>query len=515
MRAGRSVVRALNERVSHSAGRPLLTNPKHQRGRMAPDLRWRLGFVSPMRHPSVRRSSSIAIGLLCLTSWATLGLAASRTERSEGDSKGSELFHHNWRIHDALSLKGDGLGPVYNATSCVACHFQGGSGGAGPARRNVLIATPIQSAVFSPPPADPELTRQLASLVKEKTRLPSAGSVVVHRFGTNPRYASWREYLRRTKFTEFTLRWSERNTPALFGSGLIDAIPDDVLIAAEAHRSPDFPEVKGRVSRLRNGRIGRFGWKGHTERLKDFVLTACSVELGLDVPDHHQSVDPTQPKKPPRGLDLSASECDRLVSYVRSLPAPAAWSSEWPSESNAIDWGRDAFNHLGCSACHVPTLGSVDGLYSDLLLHDMGTNLSDSVAYYETQINDLADQGGSVKAVATVEPVIAASEEWRTPPLWGVRDSAPYLHDGRARTLHAAIVQHGGEATQAVTRYRMLSVDDRKALIVFLMSLAAPGRAKGPIAHHDRLAEEFYAVELGAMKEANRPQQRPVVFGMP
>jgi cytochrome c peroxidase len=69
---------------------------------------------------------------------------------------------------------------------------------------------------------------------------------------------------------------------------------------------------------------------------------------------------------------------------------------------------------------------------------------------------------------------IAAEEEWRTPPLWGLRDSAPYLHDGRANTVDEAIRLHGGEASSAAQRYRQSSPRDQAQLQAFLLSLAAP-----------------------------------------
>ena len=69
------------------------------------------------------------------------------------------------------------------------------------------------------------------------------------------------------------------------------------------------------------------------------------------------------------------------------------------------------------------------------------------------------------------------NQEWRTPPLWGVRDSAPYLHDGRAETLLQAIVMHEGEAAKTRDRFLMLSIPDRRALIEFLNTMVAPSTA--------------------------------------
>ena len=94
--------------------------------------------------------------------------------------------------------------------------------------------------------------------------------------------------------------------------------------------------------------------------------------------------------------------------------------------------GRRLFAEVGCASCHTPSLGEVRGIYSDLLLHDMGQTLSDSGEYYGIDGPD--SPGGP------------SPGEWRTPPLWGFRDSGPYLHDGRAQTLEEAVALHGGQA---------------------------------------------------------------------
>jgi len=64
--------------------------------------------------------------------------------------------------------------------------------------------------------------------------------------------------------------------------------------------------------------------------------------------------------------------------------------------------------------------------------------------------------------------------EWKTPPLWGVRDSYPYFHDGRAPTLHDAIRMHGGEAERSVDEYRALKPEQQQTISTFLESLTAP-----------------------------------------
>ena len=64
--------------------------------------------------------------------------------------------------------------------------------------------------------------------------------------------------------------------------------------------------------------------------------------------------------------------------------------------------------------------------------------------------------------------------EWRTPPLWGVADSGPYMHDGRAASLTDAIKLHGGQGQRSANRFARLGTNDQRRLIGFLRTLRAP-----------------------------------------
>ena len=92
--------------------------------------------------------------------------------------------------------------------------------------------------------------------------------------------------------------------------------------------------------------------------------------------------------------------------------------------------------------------------YTDLLLHDMGEELSDHRPDHK-----------------------ASGAEWRTPPLWGiglttiVNGHNNFLHDGRARNLTEAIMWHNGEAADAKKAFGALSKNDRDAVLRFLNSL--------------------------------------------
>jgi len=492
---------------------------------------------------------------------------------------GAELFQREWVPQDQRSHGGDGLGPVFNDSSCVACHNQGGTGGGGPASKNVDIVSaflnegamqrPQQPSAFGtvlraaiglkPTPDGPRDAKTRAirhqGLVKEVRRLHpgfvNARSVVVHLFGTDDKYTTWRDgmvvsnhgfrnmivteampsvsvatfdsddvvvgegkvaaksdfmakhrarkliraAINASQFVQggarqqgnFTLNSTQRNPTALFGVGAIDAIPDNVLIAAAEKKYPQFPKVSGRVARLPGGQIGRFGWKAQKPTLRAFAMAACAVELGLHVPDHPQAGHPTQPDYKPAGFDMNQRECDLLVEYLQHLPQPVVNTSTIPAGQAYLEGGKQLFAKVGCSNCHVEKLGDVQAIYSDLLLHDMGDTLGDTGDYgvfipdspggdAEGVVPPLAAVGKTLPATkAKPQDVLGATRlEWRTPPLWGVRDSAPYLHDGRAKTVEQAIAFHGGEGQKSAMLFFALNTKERLQMVAFLKSLVAP-----------------------------------------
>ena len=171
---------------------------------------------------------------------------------------------------------------------------------------------------------------------------------------------------------------------------------------------------------------------------------------------------------------MDESECDALIEYVRGLPGPVALRPADLKDSAQWKAGETTFRSIGCTACHIPRLGDVEGIYSDLLLHDMGPLLGDADAYSvfvgdPIQVNDLpaAGRGQAVGGTPSVR-------EWRTPPLWGIRDSGPYLHDGRAATIAEAIMLHAGQGATSARRYAELAPRRKQQVDAFLLSLAAP-----------------------------------------
>ncbi len=561
----------------------------------------------------------LVLGLICGPMWSAAKETDSSKETAVAEVSGAELFQREWLPGDARSHGGDGLGPVFNDSSCVACHNQGGAGGGGPLGKNVNIISAVfngnvtQGMRVQPQRSVPEqLFRSLIGLennarqprvitiddetvAKRRKQLVdevsaihpgfrTAGSVVVHHGSTADGYPTWRSKFLTNSFNQmqqfqvftapnqaefivdqqsfdlpqaalgedvfvdeaitveevhssepqarqpvrnsvdwqalnsakmqarnlgnqvmqhgnFTVTVTQRNPTALFGVGAMDQVSDATLEAAAKRKFEKFPEVSGRVARLADGRIGRFGWKAQKATLEDFTLTACAVELGLNVPGHAQSGNPLDPEYATKGYDLTAAECDSLVNYLHDLPSPPKTQ---PTEKPMIEYlsvGEKLFENVGCATCHTPELGEAKDIYSDLLLHDMGAQLGDTGSYgvfvpnspgsddaspvpQLTELKQLMQPVQQPTASflnpnaqeAPEDPKIigALQQEWRTPPLWGVRDSAPYLHDGRADTLEQAIALHGGEAAQSAQMFFSLKPSERLQVISFLKSLTAP-----------------------------------------
>src|SRR5262249_9636849 len=154
---------------------------------------------------------------------------------------------------------GDGLGPVYNATSCVECHHQGGTGGAGGLEHNVTTFVNAQTktregvvpahSVNCPP----ETVKHVHPRVPEISK-PTLDMLI------NPSGKPVDKDSRRIRFPR-GVHLSQRNTTALFGARLIDALPDRVLIANERQQQEKWGRLlakspAGRAARLADGRIG-------------------------------------------------------------------------------------------------------------------------------------------------------------------------------------------------------------------------------------------------------------------
>jgi CxxC motif-containing protein (DUF1111 family) len=414
------------------------------------------------------KSRWIAVGCLGILTLWLLGMTSYNAYRRhtlpQRVASGRVLFEHAWQPGDALADSGDGLGPVFNEKSCAACHFQGGVGGGGPNSKNVAAFDVL------PTRSRPEAVHAVVHASATRPELQESFEHVTQLFPVIPGGLTIEEGCR-TKSADFNpVVLASINTPALFGAGLIDGLSrwsmhgDGLRRAARGiseSLNADFSAIPvGRLRALSGSRVGKFGWKGQFATLEEFVASACAVELGLTNPDVAQSSPGEFREDTGAALDMTARQLDELVSYVAALPRPTEILPDDPTRRAEAIRGKAVFGEVGCADCHTPNLGDMQGVYSDFRLYDLEPEHSDSYV------------------VVTSPAVLAADQpeanQWKTPPLWGVADSAPYFHDGKSSTLHDAILRHGGTAKQSRKEFKHLPVSDRQALLAFLGTLKAP-----------------------------------------
>ncbi len=421
-------------------------------------------------------------------------------EEEQNFKLGNALFKKLWVSAPSSTQASDGLGPLFNARSCMSCHVNDGrgkppEGGASATSMFLRLAraakTPAEEKAIADAETvnfpDPIYGHQLQDLAVPG--LAAEGKMAIS-YSEKPVTLNGGEIvsLRVPSYSATDLAYgpldpgttiSPRVAPAMIGLGLIEAIPAaDIL----AHADPDDRDgdgIAGKAQIARDHRtgaiaIGRFGWKAQNATVRDQSADAFANDIGISTPDRPDAYGDctdaeTKCRKMPTGVQkrLGNEEApgpvlDLVTFYSANLAVPARRKASFPDTLR----GKQLFYQSGCISCHIPkfvtrrdTAEKAQSFeliwpYSDFLLHDMGDGLADG------------QQVG-----------LASGREWRTPPLWGigltrtVSGHSFFLHDGRARNLTEAILWHGGEAEKARNAFSSLPKDDREALIRFLESL--------------------------------------------
>jgi CxxC motif-containing protein (DUF1111 family) len=374
---------------------------------------------------------------------------------------------------------GAGLGPRFNGTSCGGCHAYPTPGGSSPkqnpqfkmavahgARNNIpdflkadgpVLAVRVKTGVGLAEPGE------VLPLFTVSGRSDASSCVVVPPEFTNPSNLSFRI-----------------PTP-LFGAGLIDNIPDAVLLANRAAHAADKLAlgVAGEPNTGSDGAIGKFGWKAQHRSLRAFAGDAYRTEMG--VPNEVTGYKRESPSTACYKLyDATYDDPNYSVAYdseepsvflfrefMRFLKPSAPVQAYAGATSESIRAGGSLFDRVGCALCHTPSLltgnasdlhalnGRDAHLYSDLLLHHMGPKLADGIV-----------QGR------------AGPDEFRTAPLWGIGQRIFFLHDGRTTDLLIAIRDHAGEgggfrseAGPVIDLFNRLSPAEQQEILNFLRSL--------------------------------------------
>ncbi len=399
-----------------------------------------------------------------------------------GVSQGRELFITNWTPAGEGRALFDGLGPLFNAVSCTSCHSDSGRVAPyladGTTTDGVLFRIgnkqgevhPIWGAQLQPKVIDNTVGLLAEGRVQAHTKPANTQpfkneGLSFYQFELTP-YDS-NQHLGGNQLGEYHL--GARIAPQLLGMGLLDLVPEAVILANADPDDADNNGISGRVHWVFEGgqkRIGRFGWKAINSSLRTQNATAMSQDMGLTSPVHiDSSCTPDEPLCTLLPLGGSPEVSDASLSAVVSFMTALSVPERRIHDQARFDKGADLFEQVGCAQCHIPTLTTGESqqfyelsnqtiyAYTDLLLHDMGAGLDDGVK----EIN-------------------AESYEWRTPPLWGIgivaKDkNARFLHDGRAKTLKEAILWHGGEAEKTREKFQKLTEQEQQTLLQFLQGI--------------------------------------------
>jgi CxxC motif-containing protein (DUF1111 family) len=383
-----------------------------------------------------------------------------------------------------------GLGPAYNSNSCGSCHSQPATGGSSPSNNPQIAAANVDGASNSIPDfitaTGPVREPRFPFLLKSNGRLSQTPDGGVHdaftiagRSDASGCSMAQPDFAQMEKLGNLIFRIP---TP-IFGAGLIENIPEAALYANMAAQ-PALKQVLG-ISGHPNisgndGTITRFGWKAQNKSVEIFAGEAYNVELGVTnelFPDERMMPPPSclfnpTPEDttnfPASGAEI-LSDVEAFSNFMRlsAPPSPSTQGIPGNPSPRSIENGQSLFTQVHCNLCHTPSLETGSSafaaslsdqnvaLFSDLLVHHMGSGLADNVS-----------QGA------------AGPDEFRTAPLWGLGQRIFFLHDGRATPANGGLVtaihahaSPGSEANSVIRLFERLNNQQQQDLLNFLRSL--------------------------------------------
>ena len=410
-------------------------------------------------------------------------------------SVGNSFFRNPWVIAPSTTTARDGLGPLFNTNACQNCHIKDGRGHP-PAPDAQSAVSMLVRLSIPDAPAYAKIIEQLGVVPEpvyggqlQDMAIPGVlpeGKVRVDYTPVPVRFKDGTEIELRKPSLNITqlgygpmhpdTRFSARVAPPMIGLGLLEAIPDEAILANAKAQAKEKNGIAGRPNQVWDDAqqktvLGRFGWKAGQPNLNQQNVHAFSGDMGLttslrpmdDCTDAQTACKQAPSGNGPEGEPEVSDNILRLVLfYSRNLAVPARRDVGTPE----VLAGKSLFFQAGCQSCHTPKYTTAANAaepelanqvirpYSDLLLHDMGDGLADNRSEFQ-----------------------ASGRDWRTPPLWGigltqaVSGHTQFLHDGRARNLLEAVLWHGGEATAAQQQVLSFNAEQRAALLAFLNSL--------------------------------------------
>ncbi len=372
-----------------------------------------------------------------------------------------------------------------DAFACAGCHSKGGPDGAGTQTQNAFLRGDGERVVAADQRNPPHLLGlgPVECLAREMSAaLQAQAAAARERAKTEGRPIQQQLVAKSVSF------------------GRITARPDGTLDSrALAGVDPDLT-------------IRPFGWKGHQATIRDIAEESFHIHQGLLSHGVQLAVrDGTLPAgsygngkwydmdEDAVSLEIHAGMLTTMVGYLAQLEAPVIRPPRDPGLVDAWAAGRSHFDDIGCAGCHVPTLELEDPKLDarrpaapdlptfviDVAKDGDGPKIEpkyarEGTAYLVNLFSDLKRHDMGAELATRARQGTIPAREFLTRPLWGLAQTAPYLHDGRAPTVHEAIVLHGGEATVARDAYLALDESGRAGVRVFLASLSRQPKLFAP-----------------------------------
>ncbi|MHA6787238.1 di-heme oxidoreductase family protein [Pseudomonas bijieensis] len=410
-------------------------------------------------------------------------------------SVGNSFFRSPWVIAPSTTTARDGLGPLFNTNACQNCHIKDGRGHPPAPDATSAVSMLVRLSIPDAPPyaklieqlgvvPEPVYGGQLQDMsvpgVAPEGKVRVDYTPVPVRFKDGTVVELRKPNLRITQLAYGPMhpdtRFSARVAPPMIGLGLLEAIPDEAILANAEAQAREKNGIAGRPNQVWDDAqqktvLGRFGWKAGQPNLNQQNVHAFSGDMGLTTslrPFDDCTESQVDCKRAPSGNgpdgepEVSDNILRLVLFYSRNLAVPARREVNSPQ----VLAGKNLFFQAGCQSCHTPKYTTAANAaepelanqvirpYTDLLLHDMGEGLADNRSEFK-----------------------ASGRDWRTPPLWGigltetVNGHTQFLHDGRARDLLEAVLWHGGEAQAAQRQVLSFNAEQRAALLAFLNSL--------------------------------------------
>ncbi|MDX4026735.1 di-heme oxidoredictase family protein [Aliarcobacter skirrowii] len=397
---------------------------------------------------------------------------------------GRSFFTIPWVEAPSATTARDGLGPLFNANSCISCHPKNG-------RAEILNSNGFASRGLIARLSIDSNDSKYASILKKKGFIqePTYGEQLAINGVFNVPFEGNIEVdfeyfdiklsdgeivnLRRPKYSLKNLNYGElhkdsvvsyRVAQSLHGMGLIDLIPDEEILKNQDIDDKNSDGISGKANFVyspisQKYELGRYTHKASVSKLKEQIANAFSNDIGVTttlIPYEKCTDFQKECQDAPKAkdaIDLPNDRLDAVTFYIKSLKSYSA-----NKNSQKYKKGYEIFERLECSKCHISSFNTKLGFeirpFSDFLLHDMGEDLADGRVEF-----------------------MAEKSEWRTAPLWGIainkliNKNPNFLHDGRARSVQEAILWHDGEAKASKEAYINLSKEDRLKLIKFIEEL--------------------------------------------